>query len=60
MNEITKKVLAGAVSGAVGAFLADLHAWSKSTGAYDWGLAAKRWIGGAIGGAMGALGMSDM
>lgn len=42
----------GAVSGFASAFLVDLHAWSKAgpTAAFDWALAAKRWVSGAVSG----------
>lgn len=52
-----QKVLVGVVSGAVSAFLIDLHAWSKAEGEFDWGLAFKRWVAGAVSGFMMALGL---
>ena len=54
----TKKIIAGAVSGFVAAFVVDLHAWSKND-KFDWGIAFKRWVAGAVTGAMGALGMAQ-
>jgi hypothetical protein len=56
-----KKVIAGAVSGFVAAALVDLNAWSKSTsGGFDWALAIKRWVAGAVSGALAALGMAQV
>jgi len=55
-----KKIVAGAVSGFLGAFVVDLNAWKKATGSFDWGLAAKRWVSGAVSGAMAALGMGQI
>lgn len=60
MNELTKKLISGAVSGFIAAFLVDLNAWAKSDGAFDWVLAIKRWVSGAIGGAVGAFGMGEL
>lgn len=60
MNELSKKLISGAVSGFIAAFLVDLNAWSKSDGAFDWGLAIKRWLAGAISGAVGAFGMGEL
>ena len=57
MNETTRKALTGAVSGLFGAFLVDLHAWSKSGGNFSWALASKRWLAGAISGATAGLGI---
>lgn len=57
----TKKLLAGAVSGFVAAFLVDLNAWSKSKGAkFDFMLGFQRWVAGAVSGAMAALGMGQL
>lgn len=59
MNELNwQKLVAGAVSGLLSAILIDVHAWSKSgeDNPFDWGLAAKRWVGGILAGVMGALG----
>ena len=63
MNELTKKVASGAISGFVSAFLIDLNAWSKSEGEdgemepFSWKLAIKRWVAGAASGAVAALGI---
>lgn len=57
-----KAILAGAVSGFTAAFVTDLHSWSKSTpkgepnAPFDWGLAFKRWVAGAVSGAAAAAG----
>lgn len=60
MNQETMhKAVAGAVTGFVSAFLVDLHAWGGN-GAYDWGKAVTRWIGGAISGALAGLGLAGV
>lgn len=56
-----KKAVAGAVSGFVGAFLADLHAWSKGGGtAFDWSKALPRWVSGLVSGALTGIGMGGL
>ena len=57
MNDLVKKLIAGAVSGLLAAVVVDVHAWAKSSEAFNWGLAVKRWVAGAVSGATGALGM---
>jgi len=52
-----KKIIAGAVSGFVAAAVVDINAWSKTTGAFSWTLAFKRWIAGAVSGATAAIGV---
>jgi predicted lysophospholipase L1 biosynthesis ABC-type transport system permease subunit len=52
-----KKIVAGAVSGFVAAAVVDVHAWSKSAEPFNWTLAIKRWVAGAISGATAALGI---
>lgn len=57
-----KVIIAGAVSGFVSAFVIDLNAWCKSTpkgkenAKFDWALAFKRWVAGAMSGAATAAG----
>lgn len=46
-----RQVIAGAIGGFVTALLVDINAWEKSPGAFDWSLAVRRWILGAITGA---------
>lgn len=53
-----KKLVAGAVAGFVSALVVDLHAWSDSTGSFDWQKALKRWVAGAVTGATSAAGLS--
>lgn len=57
-----KKIFAGAVSGLVAAVVVDVHAWSKAPKgeAFDWALAVKRWVAGAISGATAALGIGSV
>lgn len=61
MNELTLKVLKGAATGFVVALGVDINAWAKANGpAFDWGLAVKRWLAGAVGGALSAFGLSGV
>ena len=60
MNELTKKLVAGALSGLLAAVVVDVNAWSKASGAFDWGLALKRWVAGAVSGATAALGVGGL
>jgi hypothetical protein len=55
-----KKLVAGAVSGFVGAAVVDIHAWSQSEGKFDWVLAFKRWIAGAVSGVAAAMGIGSL
>ena len=57
MNELAKKLIAGAVSGVLAALVVDINAWSKTQEPFNWGLAVKRWVSGAITGATGAFGV---
>ena len=54
-----KNVIGGAVSGFLAAVLVDVDAWRKSSGAFDWGLALKRWVSGAIAGALAGAGIGS-
>ncbi len=56
----TKKLIAGAVSGAVAALVVDITAWAKSSEPFDWGLAFKRWVAGAVSGVAAAFGMVNV
>lgn len=61
-----KTIVAGAAIGFVSALLVDLDAWAKSKPGdgdrlpFDWGLALKRWVAGAVAGATGALGFGGV
>lgn len=55
-----KMIVAGALGGFLAAVAVDIHAWSKTEGDYDWGLAVKRWVAGAVAGAAGALGFGGV
>ena len=57
MNIIVKNVIAGAFSGLLSAMMVDLDKWKTSVDAqFDFKLAAKRWLAGAVSGAAAALG----
>ena len=59
MNELLIKVGKGAALGLVGAVMFDLQKWNESVGfGFDWKIAVKRWIKGAVTGAAAALGVS--
>jgi hypothetical protein len=59
MNELLAKALKGAALGFLGAVMFDLQKWNESVGfGFDWNIAVKRWIKGAVTGAAGALGVS--
>jgi hypothetical protein len=70
MSEVLKRVLVGALAGFVSAVLVDLNAWSRSVSsepenmdglaAFDWSLAVRRWISGAVSGAMTAGGFASV
>lgn len=55
----TKVLISGAVTGFVGAFLADLHAWSVAPAGstFAWNSAFKRWVAGALSGALAGIGL---
>ena len=62
MNEQVKKVIAGALSGFVSAFLVDLNAWKSNEAIehFNWALAIKRWLAGAMSGALTGLGLGQL
>jgi hypothetical protein len=62
MNNEIKKVIVGAMSGFVSAFLVDCNAWLKSgeDTKFDYILAFKRWVAGAVSGAVTALGLGGL
>lgn len=57
-----KLIIGGGLTGFLSAAIVDINAWSKSTPkgekntAFDWGLAFRRWVAGAITGATTAAG----
>lgn len=55
-----QKTGAGALSGLFSAVIIDLHAWTRSTGDFDWGLALKRWAAGAISGVAASIGLGGV
>lgn len=60
MDPTLKKVLVGAITGFIVAFGVDIHSWALSKEKYDWKLAIKRWIAGAIGGITAAFGLNSL
>lgn len=55
-----RAAVAGAVGGFLSAVVVDVNAWSKSDRPFDWGLAVKRWVAGAVSGFVGGLGAGAM
>lgn len=57
-----KLIIAGALGGLLAAIAVDVNAWAKSDPAlpFDWGLAVKRWVAGAMSGAAGAFGLGAL
>lgn len=55
-----KLIIAGALGGFLAAVAVDINAWAKTNEPFDWGLAARRWIAGAISGAAGAVGLGAL
>ncbi len=62
MSEMLKKIIAGAVAGFAAALVIDINAWSKGPegSKFNWLLAAKRWVAGAVTGATGAFGLGQV
>lgn len=62
MNEQLKKVVAGTLSGFVSAFLVDLNAWKSNEAMehFNYALAIKRWLAGAVSGALTGLGFGQL
>jgi hypothetical protein len=62
MNELLKKVIAGALPGFVSAFLVDLNAWKSNEAMehFNWAVAIKRWLAGAVSGALTGLGFGQL
>lgn len=52
-----KTIVAGALGGFLSALAVDVHAWSKSAEPFDWALALKRWVAGAVTGAASGAGI---
>ena len=57
-----KTIVAGVASGFLSALIVDIHAWSKAApeDAFDWGLALKRWIAGAVSGIGLGFGIGEL
>jgi hypothetical protein len=59
MDQLIKKVIASALAGLLGAVVVDLDKWKTAdSDHFDWKLAVKRWIQGAVTGAITALGIN--
>lgn len=55
-----KKLIAGAISGIIAAVLVDLDAYKNSEGPYNWSVAVRRIVIGAVTGALGAVGLGGL
>ena len=57
-----KAIIGGAASGFIAAVLVDIHAWTKADPAlpFDWGIAVKRWLAGAVSGALTGAGLKGL
>lgn len=57
-DDFLNQLIRGAVGGFVGALAVDVNAWSKTNERFDWGLAVKRWLAGAMTGLASSIAMS--
>jgi hypothetical protein len=61
---LANPIVRGAVIGWWGVFVVDLGMWMKSTGwkveGFSWAVASKRWLTGALSGALGAAGLGTI
>ena len=55
-----KLIVAGAVGGFLSAAVTDVWAWANADGDFNWGLAVKRWVAGALSGALAASGYGQV
>lgn len=53
-----RKGLVGAFAGFLSAVVVDVNAWVKANDKFDWGLAVKRWIAGAVTGFAAGMGIA--
>ena len=61
MNIIVKNIIVGAFSGLLSAIMVDLDKWKTSIDAqFDFKLAVKRWLAGAVSGALTGLGFGQL
>jgi hypothetical protein len=65
MNDITRKLAAGAFAGFVAAFATDYSAFKQfkkwtDFKDYDWGIASFRWVQGAVLGVGTAFGLAQL
>ncbi len=58
MSDGLRRAVVGALAGLLSAAVVDVNAWAKAEGKFEWGLALKRWVAGAVTGATAALGVS--
>ncbi|MBX3095668.1 MAG: hypothetical protein KF812_02280 [Fimbriimonadaceae bacterium] len=52
-----KIILVGAASGLLAAALTDVQAWAATEGNFNWAIALKRWLFGALSGAAASFGI---
>jgi hypothetical protein len=58
MDQLIKKVIASTLAGFLGAVVVDLDKWKTAdSDQFNWKLALKRWVQGAVTGAITALGI---
>ena len=57
-----EKIITGAVAGLLAAVTVDVNAWKSypDDKPYNWAVAFKRWIAGAVTGAVAALGLGQV
>ena len=60
MTNHLKLIISGALCGFFSAALTDINAWAKSDSQFDWKLAIKRWIAGALTGLAGSAGFAGL
>lgn len=58
MDFIIGRIVIGVLAGALSACAVDVNAWVKAGAKFDWPLALKRWLAGAITGASAAFGVT--
>lgn len=60
MNQFAIRLIAGALTGFLSAVVVDVQKWAKTGGTFDWGIALRAWIAGAVTGALAGLGIGSV